>query len=176
MKNDSLVGTHQAIGGFMWGAAFSWHFDSRDSLRIRLDLSGINHSSDNTVPNPPLGNVTLNSEWSIPEIGLDWRRDWTDGNKGWFGEAGIGLASPKLSLTSRFPISSGGPMVGNTKETRQDRKLALRLGAGYNFSKRIYAGVGLHSLSVDKNGADGFPIGNLTWAECSLGVRFGMPK
>ncbi len=173
VKNDSLIGTHDLLGGATLAASLSWHLNDINAIQIKVSSSGISQGSDNLLKGEvPADDVTLNSEWRIFTVGVDWRRSWEGTGNRLFTEAGIGFASPQLSLSTRFQYAPG-VIIGSTRRTTQYWKPDVRLGVGYNFSKRIFGEVGVHNVFVDKAGADGFGFSTMTWAEVTIGLRFG---
>lgn len=173
MKNDPLVGSRTTVAGFTLSGAYSLHVSDRDTLQFKAGTSSLTHGADGTFRSelPPY-NVTFSSSWSIPELGVDWRRAWA--GRRFFTEAGVALAFPKLSVTQKFP-GGGGYTFGGTSDVRQSAKPDLRCGIGTHLSRRTFVELQFHDVFVEKSGADGFNIGTLTWVELTFGIRFGGP-
>lgn len=174
MKDNALYGTHQGLGGVTWGLDLRWSLNARNSLRLRGDLSSIDRNSQVVVQDGQGGSLGLDSTWSVPEVGVDWRYAWNGDGRGWFMEAGAGLAFPKYALTVMVHPGTAGLTSGSTWEGTQDKRPAFRIGGGYAFSRRVFTGLAFHHVSVSKSGSKPFPIDNLTWVDLSVGIRFGM--
>lgn len=172
MKEDDRLGTHRAFGGSALSLGFSWQVGAADGIRLRFDGQSMRQGEPNPVPGAsPEGSVFREAAWYIPEVGLDWRHRWGQAGR-WYTVAGAGLAFPKLDVTTFFK-NPGGPELGSTSSYRQDRRLDLRLGGGYELSRRWFAEAGFHALKARTDGPDGYPFGTLTWFEVGAGIRFG---
>ena len=170
LKTDPLAGSQRSLGGPVLGLLFERSFRPQDAVRLRLSLAGLSAGGRNPLGT---GGAYTESEWSLPEVGLDWRRQWTGGTSGWYTTAGLGLASPKLNRSAYWPLSPGGPVVGGSTQVTQHHKPAVRIGGGWQFNRRFSAEGAYHFVKVDSSPQEGFGVGTLAWFELSVGIHWG---
>lgn len=177
MKSHAFLGTQKSLGGSVLNLNFEWEVGQRNAVRLRFSGMGTGTGRENLLEQDPvLGRVTISTEWTSNEVGLDWRRQWTPGPNGWYSTLGLGLASPKMMFTIRAPLYPGGPTGGSTREVRQHSKLSMRLGLGYQINRHYNTELSYHQVNVDKSGADGLGIGAMKWLSLGLGLNFGRQR
>lgn len=170
LKTDPQAGTQRSLGGPVLGLLLERTFRTQDAVRLRLSLAGLTRGGRNPLGT---GGAYTESEWSLPEVGLDWRREWTGSASGWYSTAGLGLAAPKLNRTAHWPLSPGGPVVGGSTQVTQHHKPAVRIGGGWQFNRRFSAEGAYHFVKVDSSPQEGFGVGTLAWFELSVGIHWG---
>ena len=172
MASSPLVGLHRTVGGQAYGLHFEWGLDNVDALRLRFADTGTGNQGER-IPLDASKGITAAASWTIPEVGLDWRRQWTGQEAGWYTAVGLAVASPRLNWTEYAPLWSGGPVAGSSHLYQQNHKVPLRVGAGYQLNRRFHAELAWHYLKVEGGGPDGFALNQLTWLDLSVGINFG---
>jgi hypothetical protein len=172
MKGDTYAGVHSAFGGPALGVTLDWAAAPCDSLRLRLAQASFG-PGEWEYGHSKVGATGYRSEYSIPQVGLDWRHHGRSG-EGWHTVLGLALAFPEWECTSSGPATPmGGPMVTFKRNARQNGKLAGSLGAGYAFSRRLYVEGTFHAVGVDQEGDQRFGMDSLLWFQLVAGIRFG---
>ncbi|WP_306600327.1 hypothetical protein [Geothrix sp. 21YS21S-2] len=170
LKSDPQAGAQQSLGGPVLGLLFERSFRTPDAVRLRLSLAGLRPGGRNPLGT---GGAYTESDWSLPEVGLDWRHQWTGSTSGWYSTVGLGLASPRLDRTAHWPLSPGGPVVGGTTRFTQHHKPAARIGGGWQFNHRFSAEGAYHFVNVDSAPQEGFGVSRLAWFELAVGIHWG---